>query len=185
LGKIPNKNGPKLSVEWRVYMGKVVLMANRKPYERKLRGRLGWMLKATGLIIAGATVVTLVMAIGRGISVKPDAPQGGRFVGVRHDAVSLAQIANIEPDVSPPAEQGEESSTDTVVLNGVTVVSPQLLVPVIDLAAIQPASGSEPAASRSKVVTARKRSHVAKRSRSQPETRIARTHWSAYGLALR
>src|SRR5436853_7910578 len=110
-------------------------MANRKGYERRLAVLPGWTLKAIALVVAGAAVMMVALTIARAVSVKPDSAEGGKFVGIRHDAVSVPESTDISPGVSTPAfDAGEESSPKSVVRNGITVLSPPLLVPVIDIA---------------------------------------------------
>ena len=160
-------------------------MANRRPYERKSTVLLSWALKAVGLVIASATLMAVALTISRAVSVKPDSPRGGKFVGVRHEATTLPPAGNTATASASSGGQEQELSSDTIVRNGVTVVSPQLLVPVIDIASIQTAIGSEGQASSSNVSNARKRSGNANRSQSRSRKQNSASHWEAYGLVLR
>ena len=144
-------------------------MFNRKMYERKLPAASAWMLKAIALIVAGAAAVILAVTIKKGVSITSDSPPGGKFVGVRHEAAAVPENT----------DRGQHAAPNTVVRNGITFVSPQLLVPVIDIDSMRATSGSGDHASAPENSTARKRSHT----RSQK--RIANTRWKAYGLALR
>ena len=144
-------------------------MINRKPYQQRFTVPSSWAVKAIGLVIAGAATVIVAMTITRAVSVKSDPPQDGKYVGVRHDAATVPTTAASSSGVTT------SGSANTVVRDGVTVVSPQLLVPAIDLAAIQTANGSDDDAVSTK--TTRKHSHYAKDSRS--------SQWKAYGLVFR
>jgi hypothetical protein len=146
-----------------------------------LTAHSAWALKAILLIIAGAATVILAVAITKNVSVKPDSAPGGKVVGVRHDAAAMPPTGDIQSNVSGSSSD-QENRPDTVVRNGVTVVSPQLLVPVIDIASLQAGSGSDDDSSLSK--PQRKRSGYSKRTNSR---RHARTpdRWKAYGLAIR
>ena len=68
-----------------------------------------------------------------------------------------------------------EPSNQTVVRNGITVLSPPLLVPVINDDAIQMANGSEVLASPHKAPSARKRSHSASRVHLRAQRRVVRS----------
>ncbi|HJT79971.1 MAG TPA: hypothetical protein VJ719_02145 [Chthoniobacterales bacterium] len=126
-----------------------------------------WTLKAILLVTAGAATMMIGLAITKHVSVEPDSPKVANSVADWHEAETFV-----------PAE-GPEPSSHTVMHNGLTVVSPELLVPVIDLAALEELTGSDGKASASKS-SGRKRSRYAKRSRAHRQT-----HWKAYGLAIR
>jgi|tagenome__1003787_1003787.scaffolds.fasta_scaffold20963764_1 hypothetical protein len=161
-------------------------MTNRKPYARRLKRLSPWMLKAAGLVIAGATMMIVALTITKAVSVQPDSPQNGEFVGVRHEAASVPANKNAMVGVpSVDSDQGGEGCTSTVVRNGITVVSPQLLVPVIDMDALQKANGCDDDASSDKVSKSQKRFHSVSRSHSRRYARGASRHWKAYGLAIR
>ena len=151
-------------------------MHDRKPYHRKVTIASTWTLKAIGLVIAGAATVIVAMTIAKNVSTKVEPAPDGKFVGVRHEASPVSTAANTT-SVTP--DQTAALSPNTVVQNGMTVVSPELRVPVIDLDALHAATGSTDTAS-SKSSNARKRSRYVKRSSSQHHPR-----WKAYGLALR
>ena len=155
-------------------------MYNRKPYERRSTLFSAWTLKAIGLVIAAATTTFVVLAIAKAISFAPDPIKAGNFVGVRHEAGSIPSAANTSPRLSTPGpDHAAELSSDTVMRNGVTVVSPQLRVPVIDIDIDSTGTAKVSAAApSSKSSNARKRSRYANRSRSHHR-------WKAYGLALR
>jgi len=155
-------------------------MLDSKPYRRKFTGASTWVAKAIGLVVAGAATVIVAMTIAKSVSTKPDHLPDGKFVGVRHDAAPISTAANIKTNV-PVADSGQTAAPapDTVVQNGVTVVSPQLLVPVVDIDELRTATGQTDASS-SKSSSARKPRRYASRSRSYHHPR-----WTAYGLALR
>jgi len=155
-------------------------MANRKPYEHRVSGVSWWTLKAIGLVAAGAATVIAVLTVAKGVSTKSDPAQGGKYVGVRHEAATITPTADKSGVSKSGSNQVQDSSATTVVRNGVTVVSPQLLVPVIDMASLQTANASGDNVSASKTSDARKRSRYVNRSRSQRQTR-----WTAFGLANR
>jgi hypothetical protein len=66
-------------------------------------------------------------------------------------------------------------SNDTVVRNGITIVSPPLLVPVISADAIQTPNGSEVLTSPRKAPSARKRSHYTNRNHRHGQRRVVRS----------
>jgi hypothetical protein len=160
-----------------------VLMGNRRPYMGKLTAlAVRTSLKAVAIVTTSATLVILAMAIGRAGSGNSDSPGAGKFVGVRHDAMSISRTADTPPGVATPAaDQTSEPSSDTVVRNGITVVSPRLLVPVIEADFMETASGSDDGTSSGKGLHAGKRSRYAHRA----HTRHRHNRWTAYGLALR
>lgn len=130
------------------------------------------------LIAAGAIIVALLgFAIGKVVSVDSDFAQDAKAGGVRHDAAMLAS-----DESGQMAVEGQEGSAGTVMHNGITVVSPQLLVPVIDLDLRQGANDSDAGVSSSQGSKASKRSRYAKRSRWGHQTS---KRWAAYGLAIR
>ena len=168
-------------------------MNNRKPYRRRFNILLPWTLKASALVIAGATTVMVGLTISKRVSLTSDSDQGGKVIGKRHEATAIPPNAHIPPDVAASTSefataspsyggQGQGDSATTVVRNGITVVSPQLRVPVIDLAAIEAASVPVGGTSATKASKARKRSSHTKRSTSRRQTD---KRWSAYGLAFR
>ncbi|MFL6516161.1 MAG: hypothetical protein ACJ8M1_14170 [Chthoniobacterales bacterium] len=145
-----------------------------------------WMLKAVALVVAGATMMMVALAIAKAVSVQPDSPQNGKFVGVRHDAATVSANKSTVAGVPTVASnQGQESATNTVVRNGITVVSPQLLVPVIDIDALQKGGGCDDDSSLDKDSKSQKRYHSVNRSHSRRYARSANRHWQAYGLAIR
>ena len=153
-------------------------MANRKPYQRKSNVLSTRTLKAIALVAVAATTVIVARTIITGVSIKSDAPQG-KYVGVRHEAASMGRTAGTRGNVpSPSSDQDQEASKNTIVKDGITVVSPHLLVPVIDTASLKSADGSDDDAN------APSRSHDASRSHRQTRTAAA-SKWKAYGLADR
>ena len=162
-------------------------MANRKPYHQRSTGLSGWILKAIGLAIAGATMMIVALTIAKTISFKSGSAPAGKFTGIRHQAAPMPPEAAHNPtDVAAPtSDPGQDGSAATVVRNGITIVSPQLRVPIIDIAALQAASGSEVFSSSQKASGAGKRSRYVKRSHSHRKIRIAAKRWMAYGLANR
>jgi hypothetical protein len=160
-------------------------MYKRKPYKRRLTRFSALGLKATALVVGGAATTFVVLAIAKAISFTPDSVRSGNFVGLRHEAGSMPSSANTPlPGSTPSLDQGAEQSSNTVVRNGITVVSPQLRVPIINIDSTGAVHGSEDAASSksssTKSSNVRKRTRYAKRSGSHQRTR-----WKAYGLALR
>jgi hypothetical protein len=154
-------------------------MRDRKSYERRLSVFSSWTLKAIGLVIAGAIMVLVARNITKAVSVKSDSPRDGKFVGVRHEAGTILAT-------SSGSDQGRESSSTTVVRNGVTVVSPRLLVPVVDMASMQTAAtGSEDDAALSINSNSPNRPGYVNRSHSRRQTRVADLRWTAYGSVLR
>jgi len=129
------------------------------------------------LVIAGAATVIVAMTITKNVSTKVEPAPNGKFVGVRHEAAPVSTAANVAS--APVSDQTAELSPDTVMRNGVTVVSPQLLVPSIDLDALKKATGQTDASS-SKTSNSRKRHRYATRSSTSHHPR-----WRAYGLAIR
>jgi hypothetical protein len=125
-----------------------------------------------GILLVGVTAVIVALIMPERDSDRSEAPGGGKFIGVRHDASSMSLRAD--------TQAGQEPSSDTVVRDGITVVSPSLLVPVIDIDAIQIANGSDDSVSATKGWNGRKRSRYARRSYTR-----ANNHWKAFGLAVR
>src|SRR4051794_8491523 len=130
----------------------------------------------TAIVIGGATLTVVVLTIANGGWGTFDSRQGGRFVGDRHDGASI-----LTPDAA--ASQSAEPSSDTVVRNGITVVSPQLRVPIIDLDSLK--TESDDSATVTKGSNGRKRSRHAKRSHNRRQMRGADDRWPAYGIAFR
>jgi hypothetical protein len=156
------------------------------------RGKFGALRARTsvgavvGIVIAGAIFVIFTWTMAKGGRGDFDSSQAGKFVGIRHDATIISKTADTPLGIpTPAAGQDQEPSTDTVVQNGVTIVSPRLLVPVIDAELMQTASGSEDSASSPKASHARKSSRYAKRSHARRQSRIAANRWTAYGFAFR
>ena len=159
-------------------------MGNRKPYMGKLTGHSAWVFKAIGLVVASAAVVIVAVAIMKGFSRDPGRGGNGRFVGVRHEVASIPSAAEAFSSISAPGEgPDQEPSGETVMRNGLTIVSPPLLVPVIDLDSLRPVNLAEDRDSFRKA-TARKRSHYARRSHPRRH-RVADDRWPAFGLAIR
>ena len=153
-----------------------ISMANRRPYRRKLTVLSAWTLKAIGLVIAGATIVIVARTVTKGVTTKFDSPAGGKFVGVRHQATAM-------PSDTDRFGQGQERSDPTVVRNGLTVVSPPLLVPVVDIDSFQRANGSADDAFSTDAPTTGKQ--VRSNNRSHRQSRFAAKRWKAYGVAIR
>ena len=160
-------------------------MTNRRPYEHRFMIFSGWMVKAIGLVVAGAATMILAMTIKKEVSFKSESPQSGKFVGIRHEATAVPGAAVADVDCLNSSLSGDQdASTESVVHRGVTVVTPHLLVPVIDTALIDAATASVDDSS-VKASSGRKISRYGKRSHSRGQTRLASTRWSAYGMALR
>lgn len=112
-------------------------------------------------------------------------PVSGKVTGLRHDAITatpsdrlsnVQQLSRADLEVSDgDGALPSQRSNETVVRNGVTVLSPPLLVPVINPDAIQAANGSEVLTSPRKAASARKRSHYATRARTHGHRRVARS----------
>jgi hypothetical protein len=110
------------------------------------------------------------------------------------DTPPIAAVAAVDQDKSSqilPRNAGEGAtglsnvqltSNNTIVRNGVTVLSPPLLVPVINDDAIQMANGSEVLASPRKVTGIRKRSHHVSRARTRAQRRVV--GWAAFRRSL-
>jgi hypothetical protein len=135
-----------------------------------------WTLKAVGLVIAGAATVLVAMTIARNVSI--DSGQSDRTTGSYHEAFAISSPAPVVTPGPATFDADPDMSPHTMVHNGITVVSPDLLVPVIDLAALEAATGNDTRASATK--NPRKHSRYGKRASSRRQT-----HWKAYGLAIR
>ena len=154
-------------------------MANRKPYQRRFNVLPTWTLKATVLVAVAATTVIVARTILTGVSIKSDGPETGKYVGVRHEAAPMGRTDGARGNVpSPNSAEDQEASNNTVVKDGITVVSPHLLVPVIDTASLKSLEGSDNDA------IAPSRSHDVSRSRRHTQT-AAVSKWKAYGVTLR
>jgi hypothetical protein len=155
-------------------------MANRRMYKGNstaLSAR-GTLKIVVGAVMAGAVIGIFALIIAKGGSGDSDPPEAAKFVGLRHDAVSMPPAAETLPRVpTSDADQGQKPSSDTVVRNGVTVVSPRLLVPVIDIDSIQSAQEWKD--------FARTQSRYVNRSHKRHQRRIAAKRRTAYGIALR
>jgi hypothetical protein len=134
-----------------------------------------WILKAAGLVIAGAATVVVAMTIARHVSIDSDG--SGKTAGSYHEAFTITPAG---PEVAQPAtfDAEPDMSPRTQVHNGITVVSPELLVPVVDLDALKASTANDGKVSVTK--TSHKRPHYGKRSSSRRQA-----HWEAYGLAIR
>ena len=152
-------------------------MANRKPYQRRFNILSKKTLKAIALVAVAATTVIVARTIITGVSIKSDAPQTGKYVGVRHEAAPMGITAATRGNAPSPSSD-QEASANTIVKDGITVVSPHLLVPVIDTASLKSTDGSDDDAN------ALNRSHDASRSHRQTRTAVA-SKWKAYGVTLR
>lgn len=164
-------------------------MTNRNGYYGKLAARsVGTSLKAAAIVIAGAAIVMFAMTLAKVDPGKSESPEAGKFVGIRHDAASISLPGDTQPGVpTPAAGQGQKSSiesVDTVVRNGITIVSPRFLVPVIDTSSKQIADGPQDVTSSGKVLSG-KQARYARRSHTRRQPRTAARHWTAYGLAVR
>jgi hypothetical protein len=159
-------------------------MLNRRPYVRRLRVLSPWILKAIGLVVAGAMTMVVVVTIVKAVSFKSDSPRDGKFVGVRHDAATISSTGSTLAGVATSSSD-QAAVANTIVRNGVTVVSPQLLVPVIDIDALETANGCEADTSSSKVSKPLKRAGYATHSSSRRHSPTGNKRWKAYGLALR
>jgi hypothetical protein len=146
------------------------------------------------ILVASVTVgIFTVKFLAAGLE-DSGSPVPSRVVGLRHDAISEAPSSDTSQDVATAAAaQGKSSqrsangglsvgdraltepSNDMIVRNGVTILSPPLLVPVINDDAIQMASGSEVLPSPHKAASARKRSHYANRAHARGRQRVARS----------
>ena len=156
-------------------------MSDRKLYEGKFIVLSGWALKAVGLVVVGAVTMVVALTVARHVSVEPASPKGGKLVGAYHEAAIMSPAADTSTRVSSAGfDQDPDTSPHTVVHNGLTVVTPELLVPVIDLASLEAVSGSDGNASVSKTSSAQKRSSYGKSSQSHRQTRS-----KAYGVAIR
>ena len=113
------------------------------------------------VVIATITIFTVRLVTGGRETTSLSSLEGG----IRHDAISAEEPASSQESATPVADQdtsfsqhstpssrvslsdGDTSlkalSGDTLVYNGVTVLSPTLLVPVITADAIQMSNGSE------------------------------------------
>ena len=142
-------------------------MLDRKPYQRRFIAYSNWTFKAVSLVIAGAAMMIVALLIIKHVSIETGSALASKSSAGWHEGVDIpADAPDSAADVSP----------NTVMHNGLTVISPELLVPVIDLAALEGISKE----SASKASSTRKRSRYAKRSKAQRQT-----HWKAYGLAIR
>jgi len=135
-----------------------------------------WILKAVGLIVAGAAIVLVAMTIARHVSVDTD--QTATNTGSYHEAFTISPPPTAAPRAVATFDADPDMSPHTMVHNGITVVSPDLLVPVIDLDALKAATGNDTKSSVGK--NPRKRSRYGKHSGTRRQT-----HWRAYGLAIR
>lgn len=161
-------------------------MADRKPYNRRATMLSAWMVKAILLIIAGGTTVMVALAIKNRVTVTSASDQGFRIGGVRHEATGMPSAVNNPTEMATrSSELSQEGSTAAVVRNGLTVVSPQLRVPIIDIDSLQAATGSDDAVSPGKASKAAKRSRYTKRSHASRQKPVAAKRWPAYGLAFR
>ena len=154
-------------------------MTNRKPYSRKSHRLTASILKGIGLVAAGGLTMVIVLTIAKAVSLKSDTALDGKVIGFRHEAAAIPSAGNASPVVAPTArEESQNQSADTVVRNGVTVVSPEVLVPSIDLAALEAANGSNDADSSKQI------SNSSKPANQSHPRRQARKR-TAYGLAIR
>ncbi len=115
----------------------------------------------------------------------------GKAAGLRHDAISAGGLsdgnralpnqrsANIPPHLGAAGGLSDGNralpNSDIVVRNGITVVSPPLLVPFIEADAAQTPNGSEIVASPRKASITRKRSHYSNRAHPRSQRRIVRS----------
>ena len=131
-----------------------------------------------GTVSAGAALALVALIMAKGGS---NGDEPGKFVGLRHDAMNVGDATDVTSAGSNSAgdDRAQEPSAEMVVRNGVTVISPRLLVPVIDIDSLQAGNGSEEGASVDKAYS-RKHSRYARQSHRRHQQR-----WSAYGLALR
>lgn len=128
------------------------------------------------ILVAAATVAIFAMKIMAGVWEDSDSPVRNKVAGLRHDAMSPAPLSDSSQDVATAtAGQSQEQSNVTVVHNGVTVLSPRLLVPVIDADVLETANGSAALTSQPKATQARKRSHYANRSQARSHRRVVRS----------
>jgi hypothetical protein len=128
------------------------------------------------ILVAAATVGIFTVQILAGGWEDPGSPGPSKVVRLRHDAISEASPSDTAQNVATAAvDQSKEPSNDTVVRNGVTVVSPPLLVPVISDDAIQMATGSDVLTLPHKAPSARKRSHYTSRAHTRGQRRVVRS----------
>lgn len=162
-------------------------MANRKMEKGNLAALSARAALKTvvGAVIAGAAIGILALIIAKRGSGDSDPPEAPKFVGLRHDAMSMPPAADTLTRVpTSAADQGQELSSDTVVRNGVTIVTPRLLVPIIDIDSMRSVKESELSSSSGKAFS-RTQSRYAKRSHTRHQRRIAAKRRTAYGIALR
>lgn len=126
------------------------------------------------LLVTSLTVGILTVKMLAGGWENSASPEPTKVVGLRHDAISEAPRSDTSPDVAPAAPDHDVSS-QMVVRNGVTVLSPPLLVPVINADALQKGDGSEVLAPSHKASDARKRSHYAHRAQARGQRRVVRS----------
>ena len=140
-------------------------MANGNTYKGKLTARsVRTWLRAIGIVIAGATMVIVAIIIAKEGSGNSDWHGAGKFVGLRHEATTLPPTNDTLPDVSnPDATKAQEPASNTIVRNGITVVSPELLVPALTAELMETTRELQDGGSSGKASKTRKRSRYTKR----------------------
>jgi hypothetical protein len=143
-------------------MGKLVSFAARMSVEA-----------IVGLLIGITMIGILTVTIVAGGFAQNGSVEVGKVTGLRHEAMSVP-AAEESPSVvlTPDADPGMNQSTDTVVRNGITIVTPHLLIPIIDADAVDTAKAPAAPAFSRKHATTRKRSHYARRAHGQRQWRI-------------
>ncbi len=163
----------------------------KNPYEQSSR-RLPASVREALFLMAGSAAVTMIaLSVLKAMAFHPETPaaakpENGRFVGIRHEATS-GQPGDVSPAESSTPVSNQDLGEDhaTIVRNGVTIVSPKLLVPVIDEAAVQTATQADAVAVR-KISSTSKRSHRVVRARSQSrKTSVGARRWRAYQFVTR
>ena len=149
--------------------GKLAAFVTRTPVEATV-----------GLLVAlmmGGILTLKIMASG---SDQNGSAERGEMAPLRHEAMSVAAAEeSLSADSpSPDAEPAADRSSDTIVRNGITVVSPHLLIPAFDVEAGPAAKAQEATGPSHRHVTtvARKRSRYVHRARTQRQ-------WRMVGLA--
>lgn len=178
-------------------------MVNRQTKKRKRAAYSGRMpVEAILLLpVAFATVGIFTVKIIEAGWEDSSSPVPAEMAALRHDAISPAAPRDTAPqDVAAAGGQDKfsqrsanvplslraagglsdgdrdlkDSSNETIVRNGVTIVSPPLLVPVINADAIEIARSSEAVISQRKASKVRKRPHYANRAHAPAHRRVVR-----------
>src|SRR3954467_15557033 len=90
------------------------------------------------LVAGTAAVAVVALTVIKMVTYQPDGPDVTQFVGISQEAASMQpELPSARDRQNATSDHAGDVSDGTVVRNGVTVLSPEMRIPVIDRAELE------------------------------------------------